>query len=125
MKNRTSRKAGFTLVEIMIVVAIIGLLATAVAVPGVLRAQRTANKQACILNLRNIDGAIKQFKIENKKADTDPVTLNDVHSYLEKDLVCPSGGTTMNDSYNVSDCQTPPTCVSRGGGESKGHVLDK
>ena len=58
-----SRKTGFTLVEIMIVVAIIGLLA-AIAIPAFMRARDNARKSACINNLRQIDGAKDQYAVE-------------------------------------------------------------
>ena len=59
MKIRTSRKAGFTLVEIMIVVAIIGLLA-AMAIPNFVKARASSQLNACLNNKRQIDGAIQQ-----------------------------------------------------------------
>ncbi|HET7626566.1 MAG TPA: prepilin-type N-terminal cleavage/methylation domain-containing protein, partial [Verrucomicrobiae bacterium] len=81
MKIKTSRKAGFTLVEIMIVVAIIGLLA-AIAIPNFVRARETAQKNACVNNLRQLDGAVQQWALENGKATTDTYQLSDIEVYL-------------------------------------------
>ena len=91
MKINTSRKAGFTLVEIMIVVAIIGLLA-AIAIPNFVKARNTSQSNACVNNMRQIDSGIQQWALENGKKDTDPVTTGDVAPYIKAGFpVCPSG----------------------------------
>ena len=111
MKTSTSRHAGFTLVEIMIVVAIIGLLAS-IAIPNFMRARRTAQKNACIENLRQLDGAKQQWAIENKKSDTSTPTTDEVALYIKGNQFphCPASGT-----YTLGALNTDPTCNAPSG----------
>ena len=97
------------MVEIMIVVAIIGLLA-AIAIPNFIRARTTAQMNSCINNLRQVDGAIQQWALENKKDTAATVTFTDISSYLRNSVICPSGGTTFANSYTISDVATKPAC---------------
>jgi prepilin-type N-terminal cleavage/methylation domain-containing protein len=114
MKFNTSRKAGFTLVEIMIVVAIIGLLA-AIAIPNFVRARETAQKNACINNLRQIDGAKEQWALEQKKNTGDTVVSASINSYIKNGAPsCPASGT-----YTYGAIGTNPTCSQ----SAKGHSL--
>jgi prepilin-type N-terminal cleavage/methylation domain-containing protein len=91
MNIKTSNKAGFTLVEIMIVVAIIGLLA-AIAIPNFVRARQTSQTNACLNNLRQIDGAKQQFALENGKIASYVCVQADITPYLGRG----SGGSVAN-----------------------------
>jgi prepilin-type N-terminal cleavage/methylation domain-containing protein len=96
MKIRASRKSGFTLVEIMIVVAIIGLLA-AIAIPNFVKARTTSQQNACINNLRQYDGAVQQWALENKKQSSDTYAMASIQPYIKLDSTsslpaCPAGG---------------------------------
>ena len=109
MTIKTSRKSGYTLVEIMIVVAIIGLLA-AIAIPNFVRARTQSQMNACINNLRQIDGAIQQWALEQKKDTTATVAFTDIAPYLKNSVTCPQGGTTFANSYTISTVAVKPTC---------------
>ena len=101
---RLNRK-GFTLVEIMIVVAIIALLA-AIAIPSFLKSRQESRKSSCINNLRLIEHAKQQWATTNGKTQTDTPDLDaDIVPYIKAKPVCPSGG-----SYTVNNVGTAPVC---------------
>ena len=112
MQTKASHQAGFTLVEIMIVVAIIGLFAT-IAIPNVVRARTQSQKNACISNMRQIDNAIQMWATENGKGYHVSVTFADIRPYLKQEVICPAGGTRFVDSYYIchSDHDTINTFV--------------
>ena len=106
--TKVSRKAGFTLVEIMIVVAIIGLLA-AIAIPNFIKARATAQQNACINNLHQIDGAINEWALETGQstgsAVANPQTVSAYIKLNANNSVpgCPAGG-----SYTTSTVGANP-----------------
>jgi prepilin-type N-terminal cleavage/methylation domain-containing protein len=109
MLNKLSRKrAGFTLVEIMIVVAIIALLA-AIAVPGFLRARKRSQASKIINDLRLIDAAVDQYAIENAKTSGATVPVAAWTNYLKKDsTLYVTGADLFGNSYNVQTVDSLP-----------------
>jgi prepilin-type N-terminal cleavage/methylation domain-containing protein len=105
MKIGTDRKRGFTLVEIMIVVALIGLLA-GIALPNFVKSRNRAQRNACINNLRQIDGAKEQWALESRKSAGSVTDNAAVNSYIKRGAPsCPGGG-----GYLYQNVDNPPTC---------------
>ncbi len=117
MKTNPSRKAGFTLVEIMIVVAIIALLA-AIAIPNFVKARTASQRSACIANLKQMGGAKATWSMEQKKTNTDTPQDSEIYGatlYIRQKPECPGGGV-----YTIGQVDANPVCTL---GASDGHTL--
>jgi len=131
MKITSHRNTGFTLVEIMIVVAIIGLLAT-IAIPNFMRASAKAKQTACINNLRQLEGAKQTWALESKAGPNTMPTIANIQPYLGRGTAgtaptCPADAAqTFATSYGLNDLNTAPVCLILPGvaGDSIGHRLD-
>jgi competence protein ComGC len=94
-------------VGIALSIFVIPLLA-AIAIPNFVKARTTAQMNACISNLRQIDGAKQMWALEHKKVETDKPTDQDLASYLKLQQTCPAGGTyTMNSVGEKPTCSIP------------------
>jgi len=112
---RLTKTRGFTLVEIMIVVFIIGIL-LAIAVPNFFKARDNSRARTCVSNLLQIQSAKEQAAMEKRMANTDTPNMTDLApDYMKQIPECPAGGT-----YSVNPISEDPTC-SLGGK----HVLDQ
>jgi prepilin-type N-terminal cleavage/methylation domain-containing protein len=109
LKNINKRRGGFTLVEIMIVVAIIALLA-AIAVPGFLRARKRSQATRILNDLRMIDSAVDQYAIETNRATGFSVGVADWTNYLKKNSnLYISGKSLLGSAYGTQAVDTIPT----------------
>ena len=103
------RVKGFTLVEIMIVVAIIGII-IAIAIPSFIRARETSRARACQENLSKIDGAKEQYALDGNLGHNDAIggglpTLVGPTNYIKATPSCPAGG-----AYTLGNIGVTPTC---------------
>ena len=112
LNKLNKRRGGFTLVEIMIVVAIIALLA-AIAVPGFLRARKRSQASRILNDLRLIDSAVDQYAIETNKASSATVNTSDWTNYMKKgSLLYNTGADLFGAAYGVQTVDSLPSVPS-------------
>ena len=109
LQKLNTKRGGFTLVEIMIVVAIIALLA-AIAVPNFLRSRKRSQATQILEDLRQIDSAKDQYAIENNKKGADPVDWANVQTYLKAGtrLYTSTGKDLFGNDFKLNAVDTAP-----------------
>jgi len=116
LKKLQTKHAGFTLVEIMIVVAIIALLA-AIAVPGFLRARKRSQASRILNDLRMIDSAVDQYAIETNRKTGETVAITDWTNYVKKNAILyNTGKDVLGNDYGPQTVdiipQVPPNALA-------------
>ena len=130
MKLNSPHRTGFTLIEIMIVVAIIGILA-AIAIPNYVHARLQAQRTTCITNLQTIDGAKQQWALAARVSPTAIPGISEIQPYMGRGTsgtapTCPAdSANSFATSYSIDDLQSAPACQILPGvpGDSSGHRL--
>src|SRR2546426_9296748 len=107
VRIRINRNGGFTLIEILVVVAIIGLLA-AIAIPSFLKSRDTSQLNAIFNNLRLIEAAKDQWALENKKGTGDTTNLSSISDYLKGGTIKP----VVNETYTANPVGSPAVAKS-------------
>ena len=125
MKNK--QKYGFTLIEIIVVVAIIGMLAT-IAIPSFIKARTDSQNRTCITNLKQIDGAKDIWAFANQQQKSATPSASDIQQYIGKGTspmpICPADpAKTFATSYEINNLDTVPNCIASGRNEK--HTLTK
>jgi prepilin-type N-terminal cleavage/methylation domain-containing protein len=109
LMKTNSKQQGFTLVEIMIVVLIIGIL-LAIAIPNFVQAREASRAKSCVANLKQIDSAKQQWAMDTKQAAGATPAQTDLEpTYVKSYPACPSGG-----SYTLGSMSTTPSCSVTG-----------
>jgi prepilin-type N-terminal cleavage/methylation domain-containing protein len=107
MKSSPNFRSGFSLVEVMVVVAVIGILAT-LAIPSYIRSRENAQLKSIVNNLRVMEDAKDQYAMENKKGTGDTTDLDTISGYLKGGTVKP----IVNETYNSEPVGTTPFAIT-------------